>query len=295
MSAPASPYAIPGWMITLITDGVHASVDQSLNSEVTKATRSIMLSAHRLGIDWTYLRGLLCDDRERKLAHQIAVGFGGRKVTKGQRNAYLAQHWEDTRRIVADSPKWDQNFIPNFLAFVEDNWHLTDHLPKPQRLVLGFALNEAKRLTITRPALPVRAVCVNTGLKRDKAHNTLKRLVEDGEWLRLHRRGIAGPRGVGKAASIYHFAPVLLSEYQAIPDIGRGAKAPMSDHPPMSDPPMSELNEDSLSMSITVTGNSQAALKQALALVAAASQEDLAAAVRESDAPRLRLLAGGAS
>lgn len=274
--------ALAGWALDVITDGVPLDGDNP-RAQVITAVRSVMLSAHRADYSWHLMQGLLTDTQNRKLAKQLATGRGGREISPRQRTALLKRLWDDTAKVAQERPAWSRNDALDAIEFVRDNWHMTQPLPSKWQQVLAVVLDLATEYATTRPVVPSRVIAERTGLPLSTANHVLKQIANDGEWLRLAKKGNRHTR----RASLYVIAPALLNVW--------GASPPMSNAQPMSNPPMSNVSEAEMNMSITVTGNSQEALKQALALVAAASQEDLVAAVRESDAPRLRLLAGGAS
>lgn len=274
--------ALAGWAVDVITDGVPLDGDNP-RAQIITAVRSVMLSAHRAEYPWHLMHTLLMDTQARKLAHQLATGRGGRTISPRQRTALLKRLWDDTAKVAQQRPAWDRDKALEAIEFVRDNWHLTEPLPMKWRQVLDVVLDLATQYGTTRPVVPSRVLAERTGLPLSTANHVLKQIARDGEWLRLAKKG---NRHTGRA-SLYVIAPALLNVW--------GASPPMSNAQPMSNPPMSNVAEAEMSMSITVSGNSQEALRQALELVAAASPAELVAAVGESDAPRLRLLAGGAA
>lgn len=68
---------LPGWAIDVLTDGADLSRGRA---EVVRQVRRVMLSAHRLGIDWPTVHALLSDTAHRRLAHQLAHGHKGRRI-----------------------------------------------------------------------------------------------------------------------------------------------------------------------------------------------------------------------
>jgi hypothetical protein len=274
--------ALTGWALDVITNGVPLD-GENPRGQVIAAVRSVMLSAHRADYPWHLMHTLLMDTNDRKLAQQLATGRGGRTIGTRQRTALLKKLWDDTEKVAQARPAWNRDQALDAIEFIRDNWHLTETLPDKWQQVLGVALQLATEYGTTRPAIPSRVVAERTGLPLSTANYVIRQIANDGEWLRLAQKGNRHTR----RASLYVLAPSLLNVW--------GASPPVSNAQPMSNPPMSNVDGDSMSMSITVTGNSQEALRQALQLIAAASPEELQEVVGLSDAPRLRLLAGGAS
>lgn len=222
--------SLPGWAIDLITDGVRGP--SLTRFDVVKATRRVMMSAHRCGWSYPDLHHLLTDTRGRRLAQQIAAGRGGRPMPPGLREEFLRRHWDETRREVETRPKWTGDDVLDFIEEVQTSLDASEMAPR-DRAVLQLVIDLANQNNTQRVALPVRVVADQIGKSPATAQRILSRLAQEGIWLSLAQRGRYDPRGVttGKA-SLYNLAPALAATYT-------GATPPMSQAPPMSHPPMS--------------------------------------------------------
>lgn len=215
-------------MIDLATEGIRGAA--LTRSDVVRAVRQVMMSAHRN--DWSYAdtHALLTDQKRRRLAKQIATGRGDRPISAGMVGKFLAKQWDETAEVVAQRPAWTSDDAIAFVEHVRDTLDRAE-LPEQHRAVMAVVVDLAAQHGTTRPAVPVRTVEERTGLPRSTAHRVLGRLAEDGEWLALAKAGNARTR----RANLYNLAPALAGTYA-------GASPPRS-HPPMSHPPMSHPEE----------------------------------------------------
>lgn len=284
---------LSGPMLDLLTDGVRVDDVNTLNSEVVKAVRTIMLSAHRTGMDWRYLRSLLTDTDKRRLARQIVAGFGGRQVSPAQRNAFLQKHWDSTAKVAASRPAWDRDYALAFVEFARETFGLDESKMHPKkRSVITVVMDLAVELGTTRPAVPSRTVADRTGLPLPTANEWLVKARNDGDWITLAKRGNAR---TGRA-TLYNVAPRLHESF--IQTYG-GAKAPMSACPPMSDPSMSVFQPDQeapMDQTVSLTAASPAALAELLRRLYADDPATAEQVVSEAQAAdrKLRVVGGAA-
>lgn len=227
--------ALSGTYLDLITDGLP---DVQSRAEVVMAVRRVMLSAHRCGVPESQVFALLTDTEGRRLAAQIATGRGGRKMTTRQRSKFLRDLWEQTRQVAASRPAWSRDDALAAIEYVRDNWTGTEALPAKHRQVLDVVLDLATEYGTTRPVVPVREVTARTGIPRSTVSRILRELADDGEWLRLVKRGNHHTR----RASLYTLAPDLLHAFTV--NLW-GASPPKSHGLPMSHPPMSHSGDTS--------------------------------------------------
>ena len=200
-------YALPGWMIDTITRGVKGT-----KVDAIREVRRVMCGAHRLHIDRVYVLDLLMDDSTRLLARQFAMTDGGRLQRPHKRREQLQAHWDDTLRFVDGAPRWTPTTVPEWLSWLgrTQDAHLAPLRPQDRR-VMRWAIGEAIRHGVTRPALPVRQGVEVTGLANPMAvSRALRRLAKDGYWLRLAKRGTHSANGSTGKASTYVVLPALL-------------------------------------------------------------------------------------
>lgn len=218
-------------MIDLATDGVRGA--ELKRVDVVRATRQVMLSAHRAGWSWGEVHALLTDVRNRRLARQISTGHGGRTIAPKMREAFLERHWAETEEVAQRRPAWNRDDVLDFIEEVRQVLAGSDVAERDRQLV-NVAIDLAAQYGTTRPALSVSAVATRLGLDPDlsrdrmRVHRALSRLAAEGTWLSLAKRG---NRATGRA-NLYNLAPPLAATYT-------GATPPMSQPLPMSHAPMS--------------------------------------------------------
>jgi hypothetical protein len=275
---------LPGPMIDLASEGIRGPA--VTRSDVVKATRQIMLSAHRAG-GWSYadIHVLLTDTTARRLAKQIGTGRGGRPISPGMVMQFLDRHWRETAKVAAERPAWNRDDVEGFIDLVRDAVDGAD-IPTFDRDVLEVILDLAAMHGTTRPAAPVRTVVERLGLdatrSRDcmRVHRRLARLAEDGIWIRLAKRGSR------TRANLYALAPALAETYT-------GATPPTSQGLPTSHPPMSHPEEGSDMAVIELHGSEKPDLLRFLALPEAERARLLAMAGDAAPSRHLRAVSGG--
>jgi len=255
--------ALPGKYVDLLTDG--ADLSRGGRSAVVLAVRQVMLSAHRHGIPFVDVHVLLTDVEHRKLARQVAHGKGGLRLPRRQREEFLRRHWEETALLAQERPSWSREDALDAVEFVRDNLAGAE-MDSRERVVMEAVLQLAAGYGTTQVAAPARVVASRTGLSPMQVHRTLMKLCEDGEWLRLAKRGNAQTR----RSNLYNIGPALLDTW--------GASPPMSQGPPMSHPPMSQKEEgDRMAVTLTIQTDDLTGLVAQLA-AAGVSLADLRAA-----------------
>jgi hypothetical protein len=172
-----------------------------------------MMSAHRLNVDQRVMFDLLLDDRGRRLAAQFAVGPKGHPYRVAVRVKHLERHWAETGEIVASSQVWPEGFVATWADYLDTHQPILGMLPPTEAAVMGVAFRQVKRLQHTRPAIPVRLVEAETGLRISTASDVLRRLARNGFWLAPHTRGTHSAVGSTGKASCYVVAPWLLELY----------------------------------------------------------------------------------
>lgn len=223
--------ALPGWVLDLATEGIRGP--SLTRSDVAKATRQIMMSAHRAGHSWGDVHAILTDRKRHRLATQIATGRGGQPISPKAVAKFLDHHWRDTEKVVEARPAWERDDVLSFIEVVQENLHDAD-VSELDRSILQVIVDLANQHGTSRPAVPVRSVVERLGLdselSRDvmKVYRALKRLADDGHWLALAK---AGNRATGRA-NLYNLAPALAATYT-------GATPPKSHPAPTSHPPTS--------------------------------------------------------
>jgi hypothetical protein len=272
---------LSGTYLDLITDGVPAPVDRS---KVVMAVRRVMLSAHRHSIRYDKIHGLLTDD-DRVLATQIAIGYGNRRMTASQVNAFLSKVWSQTAKVAAERPAWSRDDALSAIEFVRDNWQGTKALPARKRAVMDVVLDLATEHGTTRPTVPARVVADRTGIPFQTVSRLLRQLANDGEWLGLAQQGNHRTR----RASLYNLAPALT---RAFNENVWGASPPES-HPVSTSHPSMSHGVESMSMSITVAASSAEDLRRAIQVLNNADPEQARLLFGDPDFPRLRLVATG--
>ena len=273
---------LSGTYLDLITDGVPQPLDRS---SVVTAVRSVMLSAHRAGVPFLQVQDLLIDNKNRRLAAQLATGRGGRLMTLAQRSRFLRDLWRQTGEVAAQRPPWDRDAALAAIEHVRDHWSGTERLPYRHRLILDVVLDLATAYGTTRPAVPVREVEARTGIPFQTVSRILNKIAADGKWLQLAKRG---NHRTGRA-SLYKLAPDLIKDFT---DNVWGASPPESHPQPMSHPPMSHESEPT-SMSITLTAPSAEDLRTAIQALTNPDPNEIQRLFNESQFPRLRLVESG--
>jgi len=198
--------ALPGKYVDLLTDG--ADLSRGGRSAVVLAVRQVMLSAHRHGIPFVDVHVLLTDVEHRKHARQVAHGKGGLRLPRRQREEFLRRHWEETALLAQERPSWSREDALDAVEFVRDNLAGAE-MDSRERVVMEAVLQLAAGYGTTQVAAPARVVASRTGLSPMQVHRTLMKLCEDGEWLRLAKRGNAQTR----RSNLYNIGPALLDTW----------------------------------------------------------------------------------
>jgi hypothetical protein len=272
-------FALPGWSLDLLTDGVDAPVTRKA---VVMAVRRIMLSAHRLDIPYTYLHGLLTDTENRRLATQVSTGRRGAKIRPRQRDEFLAKIWDQTAQVARQRPSWSREDALNAIEYLRDNWKATEVLPPRERAVLDAVLELAARHGTTRPAVPSRVIAEMTGLTRSTANRTLQILAKDGTWLRLAQRGNHRTR----RASLYVIAPDLLHEFS---EHVWGASPPESQSQPKYQQPTSQEGGP-MPVSVTISAPNAEDLRRVIDVLTCGTPDEAKRLLEHSDFSGLRLV-----
>ena len=201
--------ALPGKYLDLLTEGV--DLVQRRPPRGRRCPRQVMLSAHRQGIAYTDVYGLLTDTEHRKLAHQLAHGKGGRRLPGPSERVppqAVERHEAGGRRTPClveggrlGGPRVREGQPCRGLGPLE-------------RSVMTAVLDLAFGYGTTQVAAPARAIAMTTGLGRMQVHRTLMKICAAGEWLRLAKRGNAQEAG---RANLYNVAPALLDLWGASP------------------------------------------------------------------------------
>jgi hypothetical protein len=256
---------LPGKWIDLIRDGTTGDG----RSAIIQAARSVMLAAHRNGVDYPTIHDLLTDPRNH-LAQQLAAGHHGARLTTVEVNELLRRHWTETAavaaRTLAPTPETAEAFAVHVRAQVE-----ASDLRGGRLAVMLAAADLGIRHRSFNPALPVRVIADATGLGKSGASRFLRSLAIEGHWLGFHRRGTHGPGSTGRATT-YRLAPGLRPTW----DI-HGCSKPVCPTPSMSQPSMSQPEEEAQPMPENRGGVTIHARDDAEAEVAAAAILELRA------------------
>lgn len=229
---------LPNWAIDLVHDGIRGT--SITRHDVVKATRRVMLSAHRNDWTWPEIETLLTDTRRRGLAVQITTGKGGRTISPGKRHEFLRRHWESTRQA-ANRPSWERKDVLGFIEAAQEALDGSD-LGDTDRAVMQAAIDLGTQHGTSRPTLPKRMLAERTGHSPTSVQRSLARLVAAG-WLALVQPGDYRTR----RASLYTLCPGLAATYT-------GATPPEDqtvpkDHVPKDQPGGSQMDELTLTIS----------------------------------------------
>jgi len=245
---------LPSTAIDLIRDGLTDSASLT-RRDVHVAMRTAMILAHRNGVDWPTMHAFLTDKDRNVLARQIATGRRGKAMNQGNVTKILSKAWDDTKQLVDKSPTWTCDDVFNIIEEIQVALE-GSILPERQRKVMEAAIKLGFQKGTTRPTLPARTIAEMTGIPKTSVGRILGRLAEDGDWLRLARRGNAKQ---GRA-NIYRLAPAIADTYRA-------ATPPMPHDPPMSHPPMSHLSVVGPGGEVlTLSAEKRAAIERILAM-----------------------------
>jgi hypothetical protein len=176
---------LPGWALDLATDGVRLTDGRV---EVVKAVRCVMLSAHHAGWAYSDIYALLTDTGRRSLARQLAHGGQGRPLSPARRNAWLRRTWLDLEGVYKAHRPYSRDEVLDAIEKVAADLERAE-LDADKAAVLAVVIDLARGYATARVAVPVHVVVERTGLSKSKSHRLLMRLCDEGDWIKLAKRG----------------------------------------------------------------------------------------------------------
>jgi hypothetical protein len=215
--------ALPGPMIDLIRDGVHAAeLKESGGRAVYKALWRTAASASQRGLDrWEWEEYVF--QPQSHLGRQLRLRDGRTQLPPERVRKTLDNVWDHATAWVSEQepPATRQELLlrarPSIAAARRKLEDPTIPLRDSDRAVLHFACSEIERRGLERVVLPWRAVCASTGLPERTVKNSLKRLVAGRHLMVV----VPGRRGQGstRRATIYRLvAPVPENGSMGPPD-----------------------------------------------------------------------------